>query len=121
MRQGCGKASGAPSSAGVPPVKDSYSALFWWDYRDAHVPGGDARDRGNYPSLGWAVDHFHGEKGSPISNRDYPLTWEQRASQADYLKLDVLDPVFAREKIAAPHTWHAAEVFLYLLEQSRAP
>lgn len=107
---------GLPDPYSVPAVKDSYSALFWWDYRDAHVPGGDARERGNYPYLGWAVDHFYGEKGSPISSRDYPLTWEQRASQAVYAGLDVIDPVFAREKIAAPHAWHAAELFLYLLD-----
>ncbi len=115
------RALGLPDPYTVPLVKDSYSALFWWDYRDEHVPGSDARDRGDYPYLGWAVDHFYCEKGSPISNRDYPLTWEQRASQADYPKLEVLDPAFAREKIAAPHTWHAAEVFLYLLKHNRGP
>ena len=100
----------------IPPQPDSYSALFWWDYRDAHVRGNDSRDRGNYPYLGWACDHFHGEKGSPISTRDYPLTWEQKASQAKYPGMDVIDPIFAEHRIAAPHTWHAAEVLLYLLE-----
>jgi len=115
------RALGLPDPYTVPQVKDSYSALVWWDYRDAYVPGNDARDRDNYPYLGWAVDHFHGEKGSPISNRDYPLTWERHASQANYAMLDVLDPVFVREKIAAPHTWHAAEVFLYLMNTSAAP
>jgi uncharacterized protein len=109
---------GLPDPYSVPVMKDSYSALFWWDYRDVHVAGRDARDRGKYPYLGWAVDHFYGEKGSPISSRDYPLTWEQRASQAIYAGLDVIDPVFAKEKIAAPHTWHAAEVFLYLLNRT---
>jgi hypothetical protein len=83
-------------------------------------PGRDARDRGNYPYPGWAVDHFYGEKGSPIGSRDYPLTWEQRAGQAVYAGLDVVDPVFAKKKIAAPHTWHAAEVFLYLLNRTPA-
>jgi len=115
------RALGLPDPYTVPQMNDSYSAMVWWDYRDAYVPGNDARDRDNYPYLGWAVDHFHGEKGSPISNRDYPLTWERHASQANYAMLDVLDPVFVREKIAAPHTWHAAEVFLYLMNTSAAP
>lgn len=36
-----------------------------------------------YPNLGWACDNFHGIKTSPISNRDYPLTWEIGASEAE--------------------------------------
>ena len=99
----------------VPAVQDSYSALFWMDYRDTYVEGKDADDRGAYPYLGWACDNFHGAKQSPISNRDYPLTWEQRASQANYSGLTVLDPIYVQQKLSAPHTWHAAEVFLYLL------
>jgi hypothetical protein len=102
----------------VPRRKDSYSALFWMDYKDAHVPG-DADDRANYPYLGWACDHFHQAKRSPVSNRDYPLTWEARASQADYEAIRALSPEYTRRRLAAPHTWHAAEVFLYLLEMKQ--
>jgi hypothetical protein len=102
---------------GVPEISDSYSALFWMDYRDIYVIGRDANDRTNYPYLGWASDHFHRVKKSPISNRDYPLTWEQNASQADYNGLAILDKTYVDQKLAAPHTWHAAEVFLYLLDQ----
>ena len=57
-------------------------------------------------------------KKSPISNQDYPLTWEIQASQADYAGMAVIDPVFVQQKTAVPHTWHAAEVFLYLWEDS---
>jgi len=108
------RALGLPDGYTVPQQKDSYSALFWMDYKDAYVPG-DANDRGNYPYLGWACDHFHGQKKSPISNRDYPLTWEAKASQANYEKLNELSSEYVKQKISAPHTWHAAEVFLYLL------
>jgi hypothetical protein len=100
----------------IPRRADSYSSLFWMDYRDRHVPGAEAADRGNYPYLGWATDHFQGRKLSPISNRDYPLTWETDASQADYAGMKVIDPAFVRQKTSAPHTWHAAEMFLYLRE-----
>lgn len=101
----------------VPAVADSYSSLFWMDYRDQHVAGVEAADRGFYPYLGWATDHFRGRKSSPISNRDYPLTWEIRASQADYSGMAIIDPTFVDQKTAAPHTWHAAEILLYLLEE----
>jgi hypothetical protein len=100
----------------IPRVQDSYSALFWWAYKDTYVPGGDADNRSAYPYLGWACDHFHGAKKSPISNRDYPLTWEQRASQANYSGMEIISEQYTQQRLAAPHTWHAAEVFLYLLD-----
>lgn len=109
------RALGLPDRYTIPLQKDGYSALFWMDYRDAYIPG-DYADRENYPYLGWACDHFHRDKKSPISNRDYPLTWEQNASQANYSGLQLLSPIYMRKKLAAPHTWHAAEVFLYVLE-----
>jgi hypothetical protein len=112
------RALGLADACTIPRRRDSYSALFWMDYKDAHVPG-DADDRDNYPYLGWACDHFHQTKRSPISNRDYPLTWEARASQADYEAIRALSPEYTRRRLAAPHTWHAAEVFLYLLEMKQ--
>ena len=110
------RALNLPDPYTVPRQADGYSALFWMDYRDTYVPGKDADDRGDYPYLGWACDHFHGAKKSPISDRDYPLTWEIQASQANYDGIKMLSPAYARQKTAAPHTWHAAEVFLYLLD-----
>ena len=89
------------------------------DYRDTYVKARDSDDRGAYPYLGWAVDHFHGTKRSPIGNRDYPLTWEQRASQANYTGLSLLDPAYVTQKLSAPHTWHAAEIFLYVLKLNK--
>jgi hypothetical protein len=78
---------------------------------------GIADNRQEYPYLGWACDHFHKTKKSPISNRDYPLTWEQKASQAKYEGIQIISEQYTQQRLAAPHTWHAAEVFLYLLEQ----
>ena len=98
----------------IPALPDSYSSLFWMDYREHHVAGTEATDRSFYPYLGWATDHFQAKKLSPISNRDYPLTWEINASQAKYSGMKVIDPIFAEQKTATPHAWHAAEVFLYL-------
>jgi hypothetical protein len=109
------RALGLPDPYVVPSVADSYSALFWMEFKDAYVPGHDAADREAYPYLGWACDHFHRTRRSPISNRDYPLTWEERASQANYEGMRIVSPVYTARRLAAPHTWHAAEVFLYLL------
>jgi hypothetical protein len=114
------RALGLPDPYVIPAVRDSYSSLFWMDYRDRHVAGGEAADRGLYPYLGWATDHFQRKKLSPISNRDYPLTWEIQASQADYAGMAIIDPQFTKEKTSVPHTWHAAEVFLYVLDHPAA-
>lgn len=115
------RALGLPDPYVIPAVRDSYSSLFWMDFRDQHVGGGEAADRTLYPYLGWATDHFKGTKLSPISNRDYPLTWETQASQARYAGMRPIDPRFEEEKTAAPHTWHAAEIFLYLLDRRTRP
>jgi hypothetical protein len=44
------------------------------------------------------------------------LTWERHASQARYEGMARIHPEYVRSSLAAPHTWHAAEAFLYLLE-----
>ena len=110
------RALGLPDPYVVPRIEDSYSALFWMDYRDTYMKSQDARDL-SYPYLDWGCDHFHNLKSSPISNRDYPLTWERNASQANYAGNSIIADEYQQQRLAAPHTWHAAEVFLYLLEQ----
>lgn len=109
------RALGLPDPYVIPAVPDSYASLFWMG-RDRDALGEQATDRGLYPYLGWATDHFQRVKKSPISDQDYPLTWEIQASQADYQGMAIIDPVFTQQKTAAPHTWHAAEIFLYLLD-----
>jgi len=100
----------------IPELEDTYSSLFWMDYRDTHVPcrrfGEDAaRD---YPYLAWAEAHFHGDPPPADVHPDhYPLTWESNASQADYARMGVISPAYASRRSAAPHSWHAAEAFLY--------
>ena len=99
----------------IPAVLDSYSALFWMDYRQHHVPGPrfGADAAAKYPYLTWAEAHFHNEPPPAVDESRAPLTWEAEASQAEYWRV-------GGERIARPHTWHAAEMFLYLLGQDRS-
>lgn len=99
----------------IPEIADNYSSLYWWGYKDTHVDG-DSWQHDYYPYIGWARDHFHGTKDNPISNQIYPLTWEIEASQADYTGMEIVDTIYVEQKNASPHTWHAAEVFLYLMD-----
>ncbi len=108
-----------PDSYTIPKIQDDYSALYWWGYKDSYMKGtkdAPAWNNNNYPYIEWAADHFHRRKMSPLSNRDYPLTWEIEASQADYKGMDKIHHQYSLEKNSSPHTWHAAEVFLYLLD-----
>lgn len=99
----------------IPAVPDAYSALFWWAYKDQHVPTEpfSARSRALYPYLGVAEDHFASRPlDTSLIASGYPLTWEAQASQADYPSIARANPVLADKRICMPHTWHAAELFL---------
>ena len=70
-----------------------------------------------YP--GWATDHFYELKRNPISNRDYPLKWEINASQANYEGMRIISEQYVTQRNSSLHTWHAADVFLYLLDENK--
>src|SRR5262249_17871791 len=100
----------------IPSLSDSYSSLFWMDFPGKHV----AHDRfsketiENYPYLGWAEAHFYaGMPPMAVDPDQYPLTWESNASQADYKKMALISEEHVKQKVCTPHTWHAAEMFLY--------
>lgn len=104
----------------VPQVEDGYAPLFWWD-RD-NIPEFSAvrhhEQAENYPYLTWAEAHFYGDP-LPLrfSANGYPLTWEARASEADYEGMRAVDAGFVSKKLGMPHAWHAAEMFLTLYEE----
>jgi hypothetical protein len=100
----------------VPQVADSYAALFWWDKANDR-PGQEVIESDDYPYLTWAGSHYAGLRKGKLSDQDYPLTWEAKASQADYRGMGVIDEAYVQARLCTPHTWHAAEAFLYLLER----
>ena len=107
----------------IPKVFDSYSALFWMDYQDSHVegPAFSRQTAELYPYLGWAEAHFHGwEPPDWLRREGYPLTWEAQASKARYEGMAAISPEYVASRIAAPHSWHAAEMFLYMMDKGQA-
>lgn len=112
---------GLPDPYTIPTVEDSYSALFWMDFRREHVPTQPfGQDALRYPYLLWAEAHFHNAP-PPYQppTEQYPLTWEAEASQADYVQMAHVDTQLAEARVCVPHAWHAAEMFLYYLEKDR--
>ena len=122
------KSLGLPDQYVVPKQYDSYSSVFWMDYKNDYVEATSAGEKQpddnftNNPFFGWAEDHFYAEssaspKRGMIGNIDYPLSWQQRDIDAHYPGLTVLDRELVKQKIAFPHAWHAAEMFLLLSEK----
>jgi len=107
-----------PDTYIIPKLQDDYSVLFWWDYKDSYMPGTiDAHYKDDkYPYIDWAADNFHGQKRSPLSNQDYPLTWEIEAGEANYSGMKIIDQLYVDKKCSAPHTWHSSEMFLNLVQ-----
>lgn len=103
----------------IPTIADAYSSLFWMDFRDQHAahPRFDREHLDLYPYLHWAEAHFYGDPPpETVSERTFPLTREVRASQADYSRMTFLSPAWPAAQWSSPHTWHAAEMFLYFLD-----
>ncbi|GBC98082.1 hypothetical protein HRbin17_00577 [bacterium HR17] len=110
----------------IPPIPDPYSALFWMDFREHHIPCErfSAHTKMLYPYLAWAEAHFYDElPPEALDELVSPLTWEAQASQAEYWRLKALADasIIADDdvccQVARPHSWHAAEMFLYLHER----
>jgi hypothetical protein len=122
------RALGLDDAYRIPAIFDSYSALFWMDYRDEHIDGErfSARTLALYPYLNWAEAHFHGGPLPEALDRIHPpLTREGAGSEAEYWRLKPLadcgaiEPGQAESRMCTPHTWHAAEMFLYLIEKGQ--
>jgi len=112
----------------IPSVFDPYSALFWMDYRNEHVPGKrfSQRTLELFPYLKWAEAHFFDEAPpEPLADIRPPLTREGAASEAEYWRMKpladcgVISAGLPDKRICFPHTWHAAEMFLYLIEKGQ--
>lgn len=112
----------------IPAVFDSYGALFWMDYRSEHVPGTRFSEKSlvTYPYLNWAEAHFYGDPPpEQLEQLHAPLTREGAGSEADYWRLKPLADggIISAEQLAGrtctPHAWHAAEMFLYSIENGQ--
>ncbi len=103
------------SHLSIPDTEDDYAPLFWMD--GTVMPPDDEAYNHDYPYLWWARKHTMRQKVDPsLLSSAYPYSSESFASAADYEQLRHLFPEYADARCAAPHTWHASEVFLYLTD-----
>ncbi|MBQ7760852.1 MAG: hypothetical protein IJ400_02240 [Clostridia bacterium] len=105
----------------IPEEFDSYARMFWMDKRDIETktPFSNEYDY-RYPYLWWAVKHFENEEiDDSFLEIRYPMSWESYASEAKYEKIAPLSKNYADNSFSAPHSWHASEMFMYLIEKRK--
>jgi hypothetical protein len=102
----------------IPMEYDRYARMFWMDKRGVEVDNPfDNEYDVKYPYLTWATYHFNGDEiPKELLKIQYPMSWEIEASEANYELIAPLSEKYSKNKCSAPHSWHAAEMFLYLIE-----
>jgi len=97
---------------------DSYSSMAWWsDYKVEKKPTMEASK--NYPYLSFATRHKIDSGKIAVNSNLYPLSWEREASQADYSKFSDLDTDLENMKISPLHSWSAAEMLLFIMDETK--
>ena len=102
----------------IPKEFDDYARMFWMDRSEVEVetPYNHKYDE-KYPYLTFARWHFENKEPSEeYIEPKYPMSWEIEASEAIYESIAPLSENYSRNKCAAPHSWHSAEMLLCLLE-----
>ena len=105
----------------IPNEFDRYARMFWMDKSEVETdtPFDNEYDE-LYPYLTWATYHFNGDKvPSELLEIKYPMSWEIKASEANYELIKPLSEEYAKNKCSSPHSWHAAEIFMYLVEVTK--
>lgn len=103
----------------IPKEFDRYARMFWMDKKEVEkdTPFDNEYDE-LYPYLTWATYHFNGDEvEKDLLEIKYPMSWEIKASEADYELISPLSAEYAEKKCSSPHSWHAAEMFMYLIEK----
>lgn len=105
----------------IPEKFDDYARMFWMDRTGIERKTSfENKYNWKYPYLWWAVKHFENEHiDEELLEINYPMSWEKEASQANYEGIRLLSKNYADNNYSAPHTWHGAEMFLYLIEMEK--
>lgn len=105
----------------LPEKFDDYARMFWMNRTGVErTTPYENNYNWLYPYLWWAVKHFEEEPiDETLLEIKYPMSWEKQASQAKYEDIRPLSAIYADNKYSGPHTWHASEMYLYLIEMEK--
>jgi hypothetical protein len=117
------KSLGLPDPYKIPVSFDSYSSVFWMDYKDipTNGPPFPEKTKESCPHLAWAEAHFHGwDAPMPVGAKSYPLSWEVQGEKNPPYGMSIISPDFVDRRITAPQARHASEMLLYFMDQSHS-
>lgn len=107
-----------------PPMGGVYKYLCWFVREPCfkerckrllmNALGDKSSGKSQFPYLQWAVAHSFRDWEVPMSASQYPLSWEMSGEKASFGKMKIIDADAYKHSICFPHTWTAAEMFLYL-------
>ena len=97
----------------VPNLYDNYEPLIWFDKEENKEIKLNVSDR--WPYIMYAYLHYDNTKIN-IGDISYPMSSEYRPTKANFENLRIISKNFAESKLVVPHSWSAAEMFLYLLD-----
>lgn len=111
----------------LPSTGTVYKSLTWFyqkssigdkiKYEIKKIIQKSKRGHDIFPYLSVATAHYYGDPSIPISQSSYPLSWETGGGLAEIGNMYRIDPMTKENKSCYPHTWTAAELFLYLYEE----
>lgn len=104
-----------PVQLRLPDNDDVYGRITWW-YSDQKLRYNKAWVSRSWPYLEWAQAHYYPYNSPHILNEAYPLTYEAELTPEIADRQRFYTEFYADQKISASHIWHAAEMFLTLLE-----
>lgn len=107
----------------IPSAFDPYSPVFWMDYKDTPTfgPPFPEKTKQACPHLAWAEAHFHGwDPPMEVDDAQYPQSWEIREEGDEPHGMGIISREFLDRRMVAPQARHAAEMFLYFLDQMAA-
>lgn len=97
--------------------EDSYSSMTWWSNYE-YSKEKELEGSREYPYLSYASRHKLKQGDIVLNNNLYPLSWEQYASEANYKNNYKINYYFVNQKISPLHTWSAAELLLFLMDET---
>ena len=98
-------------------LEDGYEELIWFDKENEEYFEENKElnnPNTNYPYLYYAYLNFN-NIDIEFEKEVYPISYEIKPSKANFKELGKIGNKYAEEKIVAPHSWAAAEMYLYLL------
>ena len=99
----------------IPDIIDPYSNLIWFDKFEDNANENIYYSDERWEYIKYAYLHYNKEKVD-FDYKNYPLSLEYYPSKANYEKMEIINENYYKARLIVPHSWAAAEMYLYLID-----